>query len=71
MQREVEAWVHRKVPVLGGRTPMQAVKDPDGREIIESLLVEFERCADERFPGVIRPDVTVLRRLLNLPQKKL
>jgi hypothetical protein len=70
LQREVEAWIHRKVPVLGGRTPVQAVKDPDGREIVESLLTEFERGADRGMPEAIRPDVSVLRRLLNLPQQK-
>ncbi len=57
--------------ILGGRTPLQAVKEPDGREIVESLLIGFERGADETFPGAIRPDISVLRRLLNLPQKKL
>ena len=50
---------------------MQAVKDPDGREIVEALLNEFERRTDETSPGFIRPDFTVLRRRLNLPQKNL
>lgn len=39
VQKEVEAWVHKKLPVLGGRTPLQAVNDPDGREIVQSLLI--------------------------------
>src|SRR5437879_5845839 len=71
VQRQLEAWVDEKVPILGGRTPMQAVKDPEGREIVEALLNEFERRTDETSPGFIRPDFTVLRRRLNLPQKNL
>ncbi len=71
VQRQLEGWVDEKVPILGGRTPMQAVKDPDGREIVEALLNEFERRTDETSPGFIRPDFTVLRRRLNLPQKNL
>jgi len=30
IQKQVEDWVHQKIPVLGGRTPLQAVRDPDG-----------------------------------------
>jgi len=67
LQKETEAWVHRKIPVLGGRTPLQAVQDPDGREIVEALLLQFERRAGEgAFPGGIRPDIDAVRRLLNL-----
>ena len=50
------------------RTPAKAVQDPDGKEIVEALLLEWERDADEgRFPGGIRPDVNFVRKLLNLP----
>jgi hypothetical protein len=31
------------LPILGNRTPMDAVKDPDGREIVESLVIQAER----------------------------
>ena len=31
VQKQVEAWAYEKIPALGGRTPMQAVGDPDGR----------------------------------------
>ena len=68
VQKQVEAWAHQKIPILGGRTPMQAVRDPDGREIVESLLVQWERRADEGvYPHEIRPDIGALRRILNLP----
>jgi SEC-C motif/Protein of unknown function (DUF2384) len=67
IQRQAEDWVNHKVPALGGRTPLQAVCDPDGREIVESLLLDFERraCRGPHQAG-IRPDFDAVRKLLNL-----
>jgi hypothetical protein len=67
VQKQVEAWAYEKIPALGGRTPMQAVRDPDGREIVESLLLDWERRADDGVyqPG-IRPDFNAVRKLLKL-----
>jgi hypothetical protein len=67
IQRQVEDWIHQKVPALGGRTPLQAVHDPDGKEIVESLLLDWERRADEGgYQAGIRPDFNAVRKLLNL-----
>ena len=66
VQKQVEGWVRTKVPVLGGRTPLQAVADPDGREMVEALLQGWERHNEA---GIVRPDINALRRLLNLPVK--
>jgi SEC-C motif len=38
-----ERWVDQPLPILGNRTPMNAVNDPDGREIVESLVIQAER----------------------------
>src|SRR5205807_7742374 len=67
MQKQVEGWVHEKIPALGGRTPLDAVRDPDGKEMVEALLLDWER-RDERdvSPNQIRPDIGALRRLLDL-----
>jgi len=68
VQKQVEGWVRTKVPALGGRTPLQAVADPDGREMVEALLQGWER--QNQAPGpasIVRPDISALRRLLNLP----
>jgi hypothetical protein len=71
LQRQVEGWIHTKIPILGGKTPLQAVVDPDGKEIVEALLREWERGGDRRaFPGDIRPDIGAVRRLLNLGPPK-
>jgi hypothetical protein len=69
VQKELEAWPKKKIPVLGGRTPMQAIKTPDGLEIVESLLLEMERSMERQFPGKIRPDVGAVRRMLKLPPR--
>ena len=67
IQKQTEDWVHQKVPVLGGRTPLQAVRDPDGKEIVEALLLDWERHADDgEYQAGIRPDFNAVRRLLNL-----
>ena len=67
MQTQVETWIHQKIPALGGRTPLEAVRDPDGKEMVEALLLDWER-RDEKdvSPNPIRPDISALRRLLNL-----
>ncbi len=55
-----EHWVDQPLPILGNRTPMDAVKDPDGREIVESLVIQAER------PGRgsnVPTDENVFRRL--------
>ena len=36
-------WVHMSIPALGDRTPLEAVKDADGREMVKALLDEMER----------------------------
>ena len=38
-----EQWVDRPIPLLGNRTPIDAIKDADGREIVESLIIQAER----------------------------
>jgi hypothetical protein len=46
MQRKhMESWIAEKIPALGNKTPVQAVKTREGREMVESLLVQFERAA--------------------------
>ena len=68
MQSEFQAWIHTKVPALAGRTPLEAVADPDGREIVEGFLRGWERQNENPGePGLFRPDIDAIRRLLNLP----
>ncbi|HWZ45618.1 MAG TPA: SEC-C metal-binding domain-containing protein [Candidatus Saccharimonadales bacterium] len=69
VQRDLEAWPRKKLPILGGLTPLQAVKDAAGREIVESLLLDMERNMERMFPGDIHPDVGVVRGKLKLPAR--
>ena len=65
IQRQVENWIFQKVPILGGRTPLEAVGDPDGKEVVESLLLDWER-QTENMAGAFRPDINAVRQLLKL-----
>jgi hypothetical protein len=42
-RRHYESWPETPLPALNGRTPLDAVKDPDGREMVEALINQFER----------------------------
>ena len=67
LQEQAEEGVYTKVPVPDRRTPIEAVADPDGREMLEALLEGFER--QNEIPAeaaIVRADVGVLCRLLKL-----
>jgi hypothetical protein len=55
-----EHWVEQPLPILGNRTPMEAVKDSDGREIVESLVIQAEGSGGS--PN-LQTDEDVFRRL--------
>jgi len=57
-------WPDIPLPALGGQTPRQAAKTPEGREQLEVLLLDFS--AHEEIPGVLRPDIAALRKELGL-----
>lgn len=67
MQKDVESWIYQEIPALGGRTPIEAVRDPDGKEAVEALLLQWERNDEKEIsPNQVRGDISALRRLLNL-----
>jgi Protein of unknown function (DUF2384) len=67
IQEQAEGWVHQRIPALGGRTPFEAVQDPDGREMVEALLTDWERHYPEPVsPETIRPDIGAVRCLLGI-----
>ena len=55
-----EHWVDQPLPILGNRTPMEAVKDADGREVVESLVIQGERFGHN---AAMPTDEDVFRRL--------
>ena len=66
LQKELNTWPDKKLPVLGGKTPRQAIKDPDGREIVESLLLDMERGVGSKRASFARPNVAAIRKRLGL-----
>jgi hypothetical protein len=55
-----EHWVDQPIAILGNRTPMEAARNRDGREIVESIVIQAER--DGRSPH-LKTDEDVFRRL--------
>lgn len=43
MRQYYRDWLNLKIPALNNKTPMQAVKTRDGREMVDALLLDFER----------------------------
>ena len=62
-----ERWVDQPLPALSGRTPIQAVQDPDGRESVESLLVQAERYGRRMSPPTDEAIFRRVRERLRLP----
>ncbi len=67
MDEHWKRWLDTSIPALRGLTPHQAVKDPAGRELIESLLLEIETRNTTQADPLLRVDVVRLRRELGLP----
>jgi hypothetical protein len=60
MAEHFERWVTEKIPALNGQTPLEAVRDPDGREKVMALVIEAERGARRMKPPA---DPVTLRRV--------
>ena len=43
LEKHYRAWPDDEIPALGGMTPREAVKDPEGRERVIELLRDFEQ----------------------------
>ena len=59
-------WPETSLPILGGRTPLEAVRDADGREMVEALVADIERHLTEQFPDSHDAIVVRLRQRLGL-----
>jgi hypothetical protein len=66
LQGVVDSWASQKIPALGNRTPLEAVKDPETKQTVESMVRDYERSLKNNFPPDIRPDINSLRRILQL-----
>lgn len=61
-------WIDESIPALGGLTPREAVKTPEGRQqvlaLIEDSVEMQERMA--RTPGMFSPDYRKVKKMLGL-----
>lgn len=66
-RRHWESWISDKIPALGDKTPLEALKSADGREALDALLNQFERDATTRpMPGQTEKTFQDLRERLGL-----
>lgn len=67
MEAHWDNWIHEKVPALKNKTPIQAAKSKEGREMLHALLTQFERSAVDRpQPGVTVQTFKKIREQLGL-----
>jgi len=65
-RRHYESWPDIPLPALNGRTPLEAIKDADGREMVEALIAQFERDTSAMQVPVSSEVFATLRRRLGL-----
>ena len=61
-----DSWIDLPVPALNNMTPREATKTEEGRDLLESLLLELESRADGSDENLLQPDIAKLRRELGL-----
>ncbi|MFQ5799454.1 MAG: YecA family protein [Bacteroidota bacterium] len=66
MESHWATWPDTPLPALRGMTPRRAAKDPQGRELLESLLMDFELRNRSQEDEFLRVDTAKLRRDLGL-----
>jgi hypothetical protein len=67
MAQHFEHWVSESIPALDGRTPLDAVRDPEGREKVLALVIDAERRARTMTPAVDEAVLQRVRARLGLP----
>jgi yecA family protein len=68
-EQQWEEWIDDKIPALDGLTPREAVRRSDAREMVEALLLQFERHGVEA--GEDAYDFNRLRRKLGLRTREI
>jgi hypothetical protein len=66
IEKHWAAWPDTPLPALRGMTPRRAAKDPLGRELLESILMDFEQQNSSQKDEFLRVDTAKLRRDLGL-----
>ncbi|MHB8840016.1 MAG: SEC-C metal-binding domain-containing protein, partial [Gemmatimonadaceae bacterium] len=66
LRKHYESWVNERLPALGGRTPLEAVADADGREAVAALVAQIERDGGRMRPPLDPAIVRKMRERLGL-----
>lgn len=67
-EKMLRQWIDDSIPALGGLTPRQAVKTPEGRKRVLELIDESERMQQriKKVPGMFSPDYRKVKKMLGL-----
>ena len=67
-ERMLRQWIDDSIPALGGLTPRQAVKTPEGRRRVLDLIEEAGHMQKRmpKSPGVFAPDYRKVKKMLGL-----
>jgi hypothetical protein len=60
-------WARQPLPALKDRTPLEAICEASGREVVEGLLIDIERSLRMQVPGNAEQILAALRERLGLP----
>jgi len=66
LRQHYRDWPSQKLPALKGKTPLQAIKTRDGKEMVEALLLDFERRSTNTDPPLDPTIFAELREKLGL-----
>ena len=66
MREHYRKWPQEKLSILGGKTPLQAIKTRDGREMVEALVRDFELTSLDSNPPIDPSIFAELRERLGL-----
>ena len=61
-------WIDDAIPALGGLTPREAVKTPEGRQRVLELIeyITRDQARMRHAPGLFSPDYRKTRKMLGL-----
>ncbi|MFQ5858534.1 MAG: antitoxin Xre/MbcA/ParS toxin-binding domain-containing protein [Anaerolineae bacterium] len=67
-EKMLRQWIDESIPALGGLTPREAVKTPEGRWRVLELIEDAERMQKriKKTPGVFAPDYRKVKKMLGL-----
>jgi len=66
MVEHYDDWLHEELPVLGGLSPLEAVREKSGREKVEALVTQIERHGRAMKPPLDDANTRRMRRQLGL-----